>query len=51
MVRSLLNGVEASKAEVEKVFTRLAIRRELCGPKASGKLTEQPRKIGISDAG
>jgi hypothetical protein len=37
-------------AEVEKVFTRSAFGCELCGPKASVKITVLTRKIGISEA-
>lgn len=42
--------VVASMAEVEKVFTRSAFGCELCGPKASVKITVLKRKIGISEA-
>lgn len=42
--------VVASMAEVEKVFTRSAFGCELCGPKASVKITVLLRKIGISEA-
>lgn len=42
--------VVASMAEVEKVFTRSAFGCELCGPKASVKITVLTRKIGISEA-
>ena len=42
--------VNASMAEVDKVFTRLAIKCELCVPKASEKFTKQRCKIGTSKA-